>query len=280
MKLGIFAKTFPGDDPLRVLNAVRASGFNHAHYNMSCSGLPSLPSRISDAIIAVIHSAVSASNISLCGMSATFNMIHPNEDERDRGFVALDQLAIAARKLGIPILTLCTGTRDPDDMWRHHPDNTSSEAWSDLMDGMQRAIAIAERHGVLLGIEPETANVVCSAQAAKTFIDDLRSDVVRIVLDPANLVEHVSAEDFRYAVDEAIDLLRPYIYMAHAKDKRADGTVVAAGSGVIDFEHFFRQLSRIDFKGSVITHGLQADAAAAACVSLTTAAQRAEVILQ
>jgi len=37
MKLGIFAKTFDGADPSRVLPAVAAAGFAAAQYNMACS---------------------------------------------------------------------------------------------------------------------------------------------------------------------------------------------------------------------------------------------------
>ncbi len=279
MKLGIFAKTFPGDDPLSVLDAVRRAGFRHAHYNMSCSGLAAVPLRIPKAVIAVLHSAPSITGVALCGLSATFNMIHPDEIERDRGFAALDQLASAARALGIPLLTLCTGSRDPLDMWRHHPDNSSAGAWRDLLDGMTRATAIAERHGVLLGIEPELANVVSSVRKARELIDELQSDSVKIVVDPANLLEAGSADDFRSAIDKAVDMLHPHIWMAHAKDKKADGSIVPAGSGVIDFEHLFRRLASFNFDGAVVTHGLHADAASNAHAALTSAAARAGVHL-
>lgn len=280
MQLGIFAKTFLGSDPLSVLNAVRISGFGAAHYNMSCSGLASLPEQVPESEIAMLHSVVPVSGVSLCGLSATFNMIHPDERVRDKGFTALDQLASAASKLSIPILTLCTGTRDADDMWRYHPDNDSVAAWADLIDGMARAVAIAERYGVLLGVEPELANVVASASKARALIDALQTDVVKVVLDPANLIEVGSASDFSRAIDQAVDLLQADIWMAHAKDKREDGTVVAAGQGVIDFTYFFRQLHLIEFKGAVVTHGLRADAAAGAFAYLSSAAERAGVSLE
>ena len=56
--------------------------------------------------------------------------------------------------LGTRLITLCTGTRDPNDMWRAHPDNDSESAWRDLTVAMQRAIEIAGRYDVFLGIEP------------------------------------------------------------------------------------------------------------------------------
>ena len=86
---------------------------------------------------------------------------------------------------------------------------------------MEAAIAIAERHDVDLGIEPELANVVDSAAKARRLIDELRSPRLKIVLDPANLFETETAEEQRRIVAEAIDLLADRIVMAHAKDRDA-----------------------------------------------------------
>ena len=65
------------------------------------------------------------------------------------------------------LLTLCTGTRDPDDQWRRHPGNDTPEAWRDLLASMDVALAVAEDYDLHLGIEPELANVVDSASRAR-----------------------------------------------------------------------------------------------------------------
>lgn len=41
--------------------------------------------------------------------------------------------------MGTSVVTLCTGTRDPEDMWRWHPENTSSQAWDELLRSMDAA---------------------------------------------------------------------------------------------------------------------------------------------
>jgi len=43
MRIGVFAKTFAGSDPRGVLAQVAGAGFTTTQYNMSCSGLASLP---------------------------------------------------------------------------------------------------------------------------------------------------------------------------------------------------------------------------------------------
>jgi sugar phosphate isomerase/epimerase len=59
-------------------------------------------------------------------------------------------------------------------------------------------------------------------------------------------------------LDEAFDLLGDSIRLAHAKDLEKDGDVghQAAGTGVLDYEHYLGLLRRIGFDGSVILHSL------------------------
>jgi sugar phosphate isomerase/epimerase len=155
-------------------------------------------------------------------------------------------------------VTLCTGTRDPEDQWRHHPDNASPEAWRDLLKSFEAAVAIAEAHGIVLGIEPELANVVNSATAARRLIAEMKSDRIRIVLDPANLAEQAQPQQRRRIIEEAVDILADHIVMAHAKDRNEDGGVAAPGQGVIDFGHFLSCLRSSDFDGPVVAHGFDA----------------------
>ena len=258
MRLGIFAKTFPGSEPGPVLAAVAAAGFTAAQYNMTCSGLPPMPDEVPDAVVLAIKSAVKTSGVKIAALSGTFNMIHPDVAVRAQGLERLENLAIMASAFPTKLITLCTGTRDTADIWRAHPGNRQPDAYSDLLKSMERAIEIAERHEIHLGIEPEFANVVSSAAVARRLIDDLKSPRVKVVLDPANLVERETVEEQREIVRHAIDLLADRIALAHAKDRNAAGEVVPAGQGTIDFPHFFRLLKTAGFDGQVVTHGLAA----------------------
>ena len=170
--------------------------------------------------------------------------------------------------MSIPVLTLCTGTRDVTDQWKHHPDNSSSAAWSDLVDSMQKAITIADHYNVNLGIEPELANVINSAAKARELIDELKSPRLKIIFDPANLFETEPLAEQRRIIANAIDLLAPDITMAHAKDRSAGGAFVAAGTGVMDYPHFLSELKQTGFDGPIITHGLSTAEAPMVCAFL------------
>lgn len=264
MRLGIFAKTFPGSDPASVLSAVKAAGFSAAQYNMACSGLDAMPEHIAPEVAFAVAEAARQTGIEIVAVSGTYNMIHPDPAKREDGHRRLDVIATQARNMGTGLLTLCTGTRDPDDQWRHHPDNATPEAWRDLLRAMETAIAIAERHDVDLGIEPEVANVVDSAAKARRLIDALQSPRLKIVLDPANLFETAGPAEQRDLVSQAVDLLVDRLVMAHAKDRDAAGRFIAAGKGVLDYDHYLACLKLAGFTGSLVTHGLDAAEAPAA----------------
>ncbi len=267
MRLGIFAKTFAGRDPLTVMRAARAAGYASVQYNMACSGLDPMPDVITPDQTAAIRAASLETGVAIAAVSGTYNMIHPDPVVRVAGLRRLGVLIGATQAMGTGMVTLCTGTRDPDDQWRHHPDNTTPGAWADLLTEMAKAAALAETAGIRLGIEPELANVVNGAEAARRLIDTLQSPALGVVLDPANLFEVASDRD--RIIAGAVDLLADRIVMAHAKDRDAKGGFVAAGQGVVNFPAFLNRLSQAGFAGDLVTHGLTADQApaVAGCLS-------------
>lgn len=258
MKLGIFAKTFEGTQPGPVLKAVAGAGFVCAQYNMACSGLASMPDAIDEGQARAIAGAAHKAGIEVAAVSGTYNVIHPDRAVREAGHRRLAVLAERSHAMSTRLITLCTGTRDPYDQWKEHPDNGTPEAWRDLLEAMETAIGIAERYDVDLGIEPELANVINSAHKARRLIDEMQSRRIRIVLDPANLFETATLDEQRTTISAAIDLLADRIVMAHAKDRNPDGSFATAGKGVLDYSHYLGCLKAIGFTGSLITHGLAA----------------------
>jgi sugar phosphate isomerase/epimerase len=261
MRLGIFAKTFEGCEPSGVLAAARAAGYVAVQYNMACSGLASMPEETAPETADAVRAAAREQQVEIASLSATYNMAHPDEAVRRRGLVSLRVLAEAARRMAAPLLTLCTGSRDAVDQWRFHPDNSSAESWAVLCESMSAALGIADEFGVDLGIEPELANVVSSARLARRLIDEMRSPRLRVVLDAANLFEVETLERQREIVSAGVDLLAGDISLAHAKDRLADGRFATAGTGVLDYPHYFGCLKKAGFAGVLVTHGLTAEEA-------------------
>lgn len=258
MQLGIHLGTFSQPTLEEKLDAVAGHGLVCVHFNFKAVGLPSMPDEIDDATLGRIAREMAARQISVASLSGTFNMIHPDEAVRREGLRRLEVVAAAARPLGTAVVTLCTGTRDPDDMWRSHPDNRTAEAWRDLRASLDAALAVAERHGVMLGVEPEVSNVVDSAESARRLLDEVRSPRLGVIMDGANLFARGTLGKMHEVLDRAFELLGPAIVIGHAKDLDADGRAgqLAAGRGVLDYDRYFGLFRKVGFDGPLILHSL------------------------
>jgi sugar phosphate isomerase/epimerase len=231
---------------------------------MSSAGLPPLPDEIAPSLITRIHEASLSRDIEIVAVSGTYNMIHPDPHVQQTGLRRLRTLAAACQGLGTAVITLSTGTRDPADMWHWHPENASSQAWSDLLRAMEAALHIAEEEQVTLAFEPERANVVSTAALGHALLVAMQSPRLKVVIDPANLIVPGDERQMSQVLDEAFDLLGEHIVIAHAKDRGADDTFRAAGEGILDYDHYLRLLQASAFTGPLILHGLaegQVDAA-------------------
>jgi len=260
MRLGIFAKTFARPALDDALDAVAAAGLHELQFNLALVGGPSLPAAIAPATAAAVRQALAERELSMAAVSGTYNMAHPDPAARDAGGAALAALIARAPDLGTSVVTVCTGTRDAQDMWRAHPDNTTAAAWADMLASMAAAAQAAEAHGVTIAVEPEHGNVVRDAPAARRMLDELGSSHVRIVVDAANLVEPGQPERQERILREAFELLGEDLVLAHAKDVLEDGTVVAAGSGILDYELYLELLRAAGYDGPLVLHGLAEDA--------------------
>ncbi len=256
MQLGIFARTFARPTVEDVFDAVRAHGLHCVQFNLSCAGVPTLPDEIAPDLITRIREAAQSRDIEIAAVSGTYNMIHPDQEVQQAGLRRLRTLAAACHGLGTSIITLCTGTRDPVDMWRWHPENASPQSWSALLHAMEAALRIAEEEQVTLAFEPERANVVSSAAQGHALLAAMQCPRLKVVIDPANLIVPGEARPMSQVLDEAFDLLGDHIVIAHAKDRGADDTFRAAGEGILDYDHYLGLLQANSFLGPLIIHGM------------------------
>ena len=270
MKLGIHVGTFSRPTFEEILDAVVGHGLQCVHFNFKALDMPSMPERVDEALCRRVAGAVDSRCLAMSTVSCTFNMIHPDPAVRRGGLRRLEAVASVAPLLKTSVLTLCTGTRDPHDMWRSHPDNNTPEAWADLTATLKGALAIAERHGVTLAVEPEVSNVVDTAKKARRLLDEMGSSRLKIIMDGANLFHHGELASMDEILAEAFELLGPDIVLGHAKDLDRDGAAgqLAAGRGLLDYDCYLRLFRKAGFEGPLIMHGLAESEVAASTAFL------------
>lgn len=257
MQLGIFNKVFERDTFEAGLDAVRDHQLATIQLDLATLGIESMPETIPVDVRRRVNAALAERDLQLAALSGTWNVIHPQQGPA--GMPRLRVLAEASRDMGTSLITMCTGTMDPDYLWRAHPDNDSPAAWQAAVQAMAEATQIAEEADVTLVLEPEVNNVVNTAAKARRLLDDIASPHLRVVIDGANLFQAGQLARMGEVLDEAFELLGDDIRLAHAKDLEKDGDAghQAAGTGVLDYEHYLRSLQRVGYSGSVILHSLE-----------------------
>ncbi len=248
MQIGLMEGTIRRETLGETLDAIVEHGVYHLQYHVSASAPP----------LAEIRKALDARQINVAALSGTYNMIHPDVQKRQDGLNMLRSVAAACEPLGTSVITLCTGSRDADSMWRAHPDNNTESAWRALVDSMAQALEVAEAYNVTLAIEPEVANVVDSAKKARRLIDEMQSPHLKVVMDGANIFHKGELPRMREILNEAFALLGEDIALAHAKDLDRDGQAghLAAGTGLLDYEQYLGLLKQVGYEGAVVLHGL------------------------
>ncbi|MEV0946133.1 TIM barrel protein [Rhodococcus sp. NPDC049939] len=244
-RLGIFARTFPRPASGAVLADVKAAGYALAHWNFAATGHSTLGSDVTEDDVTEVRTRAEELGLGIPSISATYNVADPDAEKCREHTAQAVRLIGMTPLLGVDVVTLCTGTRDPQDMWRAHPDNTTSAAWDDLRRALDALLPAAADAGVRLGIEPEPGNIVRDAHAAARLLDELGKNApVGIIFDAANLLTPDTIEDQEHILSEAAELLGPHVVGAQAKDVVASG-YSAPGTGAMDYHLVLRLLRRM-----------------------------------
>jgi sugar phosphate isomerase/epimerase len=257
--LGLLSPEFPAVSLRANLDSMAETGAVSVQFDLASAVGQTFPTGLSQETVEAIQEGFSERKLTLAALSGTYNMIDPDLQARAAGAAGLNRVIGLAPLLGTNVVTLCTGSRDPNSMWRKHPGNDTPEAWADLLVQMEEAVRLAEKYGVTLGVEPEIGNTVNSVQKARRLLDEVRSPQLKIVMDGANIFQRGQLPQMRKVLDQAFEVLGSDIALAHAKDLDQDGEAghVAAGRGRLDYGYYLELLKRSGFEGSIILHALK-----------------------
>ncbi len=255
MYTAIFSRTYPMKDAAEVFSAVDADGYQGVQANLSSTGLASLPESIPAGLAAKFGEEARRRGIRIAALSGTYNMAHPDLKIREASRIGFRNVIQAATEMQTSIVSLCTGSRNEQDMWKFHPDNHSAAAWADLRSELEFALSLAHASGIRLAIEPEPANVIHDARAARRLLNEVASPNLGIVLDAANLLSPETLGRQHEVISEATRLLGSSVLLAHAKDIDAAGHVVAPGEGAVDLLSFTKALRAVGYDDALIAHG-------------------------
>jgi len=106
------------------------------------------------------------------------------------------------------------------------------EVWPRMVATGRQLAGLAEKHDAKVLLEPFYRSFLASAKRLRLFVQEVDSPRVRVLLDPANLIE---LND----LDEMFQQLSPWIDCLHAKDRKLHTERgVAAGKGDLGYKRF------------------------------------------
>ena len=268
IRIGILLGTFRHGTLEDRLDAAKACGLDCVQFSLGCAGLPDMPEEIPPDVADRIRRSAADRGVTIASVQGTFNMSHPDADQRRAGLRQLEVLAEACPRLGASKIHICTGTRDRTSMWRRHLDNDSPASWRDMAACVRDAVDIAKQAGVVLAFEPEVNNVVDSATKARRLLGEIGSPALKVTFDAANLFHAGELPRMKEILDEAFALVGKDIVLAHAKDLDHDGDAghLPAGQGKLDYDRYVRLLHGSGFPGPLLLHGLS-EAQVPGCVA-------------
>ena len=221
----------------------REEGFCCVHLALSkCIGKYSFDdAALTEGLAAYLRRVFQKEELDVAVLGCYLNLAHP-DPEKLRAFQSryYGHLRVAAMA-GVGMVGTETGA--PNAAYKLDANTHSPEALRTFMWNLEPVLERAEKHGVMLAIEPVWNHIVYNADRALEVIDAMESPNLRVIFDPVNLLCPENADQRERVVGEAMDKLCDHIAMVHIKDfVRADGRLVsvAAGTGEMDYRSILR----------------------------------------
>ncbi len=259
MKIGIFSRSYDYHDLEKVYQAMTNQGIYHTQLNLLSAGLSPLPVVISDDKIKEIRELTNRYGITIEVLSGTFNMIDPDLTKRRESIIQFETQCKIASNLNIPIVSLCTGSKNPNSKWIWDDKNLTTQAYEDLINTTKSIIKYAEKYNVILGVEVEASNVINTANFALRYLNDIDSKYLKVIMDGANLFDLNNVYKMEETLNEAFELLWDNVVIVHGKDFIVDDVVkfVPLGQGIFNYQHYLKLLRDYNYQGALIIHDVK-----------------------
>jgi len=158
------------------------------------------------------------------------NLIHPDDKELAANLAYFEAMMEIGGQMGVRTFINEAGHyHDPKAPAPAVPIEYQDAVWPRMIGVGRRLAELADKHDASVLLEPFYRGFLSSAKRLRLYIQEIGSPRVRVLLDPANLIE---VND----LDEMFQQLAPLIDCIHAKDRKLHtDRGVAAGKGDLDY---------------------------------------------
>ncbi|MGH2332459.1 sugar phosphate isomerase/epimerase family protein [Thermoanaerobacter mathranii] len=182
-------------------------------------------------------------NVQIAVLGCYVNIIHPDLNKRRELLEFFKEHVRYARDFGSSIVGTETG--NVHTKMGYTIDNFKEEAFIEVVKSVRELVEEGEKFGVIVGIEPGVNHPVYSSKMMKRLLDEIPSNNLQVIFDPANLL---TAENYIHQNEifqEAIELFGDRIVVVHAKDFVIENgrlVFVPVGKGFLNYHVLFQLL--------------------------------------
>lgn len=196
---------------------------------------------VTPRLIAETHDAAEQTRLRVAVLGTYVELGAMEEDRRlaaVRDFIS--QIPVC-RVLSVPCIASETTPIE-----KQPPGTTYNEAQKQLLKSLDAILPEAERAGVTVALEPVCHHALNTPEAARMVLDTMRSDRLKLLFDPANLLsrEWEARQDVLFG--RAMELWGDQIMAVHFKGVRFSGperSSCAPEQSAVDYRAAFRAMS-------------------------------------
>lgn len=187
---------------------------------------------VTDALLHEIREEFSKAQIEIAVLGCYQDLGNPNEDIRNKAVATFKECLRQSKILGARM----TGSETS----YAHLSKFEKHAWfPHMMDSLKRLTEEAERLDVWMGIEPVAWHPLEDMDTAAEVLDALGSSHVKIILDPANILEKPDEISQRAYWKRCFETLGEHVQAIHLKDfivnEKGCYEAKLLGEGIMDY---------------------------------------------
>jgi sugar phosphate isomerase/epimerase len=147
-----------------------------------------------------------------------YNPLHPDKDHLARQRALLEQAIPLAAATGCPYLVICGGNYHPSGFGDGDARNFTSSALDEAAAELAPVLALTERHGASLVVEPYLKTAVSTPERFVALQARCGSPALKVTLDVANFYTYDDMWRATESARHAVALLGPHTGIVHIRD--------------------------------------------------------------
>ena len=240
-----------GDTPERLASGLAGYGVHTVQLALAKS-FPSISSdaaHLNPGMGMRVRRALDAHGVDIAVLGCYINMTHPNAGLRESALRRFEAHLANARFFGSPMVASETGSVDAAP-GRFTEENFSEAMYRQALDSIRRLVAVGERFGTMVGIEPGANHPIYDIATTERLLADVDSPWLGIIFDATAYTtpdgRGVDGSTQLQLAQTAFDRFGERIMAVHIadftvepSDATACGTDIRrcdAGDGVLDIE--------------------------------------------